>query len=422
MVLGEVGCETSLAFIFLIIGMNTKIFAKTIEEEASLQIQRMSVSDAYHDCQIRIMPDCHAGAGCTIGTVIALKDRVVPNTVGVDIGCGMLVIPILDKDKLSLEELDNYIKNEIPSGFNINSKFLGKEFYSPLILDNYKCQEILDRDFVLKSIGSLGGGNHFIEVDVNDKGQKYLVIHTGSRNLGVRVCKYYQEKAIKYCKSKRTDFTEIIESLKAEGRQSEIQATLTQIKAIQPPFEDDLAYLEGQDLADYLNDMRLCQGYASCNRKALASKILGGAGLFHTLQEYLFHDIGFTTIHNYIDLPHKILRKGSVSALNGEKLIIPINMRDGSLICVGKGNLNWLYSAPHGAGRLMSRKKAKETLKEEDFIESMKGIYTTTATKDTIDEAPMVYKPMDEIIECIKDTVDVVDIIKPIYNFKAAEQ
>lgn len=183
-----------------------------------------------------------------------------------------------------------------------------------------------------------------------------------------------------------------------------------------------MAYLEGQDLADYLNDMRLCQGYASCNRKALASKILGGAGLFHTLQEYLFHDIGFTTIHNYIDLPHKILRKGSVSALNGEKLIIPINMRDGSLICVGKGNLNWLYFAPHGAGRLMSRKKAKETLKEEDFIESMKGIYTTTATKDTIDEAPMVYKPMDEIIECIKDTVDVVDIIKPIYNFKAAEQ
>ena len=402
--------------------MNTKIFAKTIEDEASLQIQRMSVSDAYYDCQIRIMPDCHAGAGCTIGTVIALKDRVVPNTVGVDIGCGMLVIPILDKDKLSLEELDNYIKNEIPSGFNINSKFLGKEFYSPLTLDNYKCQEILDRDFVLKSIGSLGGGNHFIEVDVNDKGQKYLVIHTGSRNLGVRVCKYYKEKAIKYCKSKRTDFTEIIESLKAEGRQSEIQATLTQIKAIQPPFEDDLAYLEGQDLQDYLNDMRLCQGYASCNRRALASKILGGAGLFHTLQEYLFRNIGFTTIYNYIDLPHKILRKGSVSALNGEKLIIPINMRDGSLICVGKGNLDWLYSAPHGAGRLMSRKKAKETLKEEDFIESMKGIYTTTATKDTIDEAPMVYKPMEEIMECIKDTVDVVDIIKPIYNFKAAEQ
>lgn len=265
--------------------------------------------------------------------------------------------------------------------------------------------------------------NHFIEVDVNNKGQKYLVIHTGSRNLGVRVCKYYQEKAIKSCKAKRTDFTEIINSLKEQGRQSEINATLAQIKATQPPFNAELAYLEGKDLEDYLNDMRLCQGYASCNRRAIAIRILDFLGLSDILIDFLTGKYpSFTTIHNYIDLPHKILRKGAVSALNGEKLIIPINMRDGSLICVGKGNLDWLYSAPHGAGRLMSRKKAKESLKEEDFIEAMKGIYTTTATKDTIDEAPMVYKPMEEIMECIKDTVDVVDIIKPIYNFKAAEQ
>lgn len=265
--------------------------------------------------------------------------------------------------------------------------------------------------------------NHFIELDMNDKNEKFLVIHTGSRNLGVRVCKYYQEKAIKSCKAKRTDFTDIINSLKEQGRQSEINATLAQIKATQPPFNAELAYLESKDLEDYLNDMRLCQGYASCNRRAIAIRILDFLGLSNLLSDFLEgHDKSFTTIHNYIDLPHKILRKGAVSALNGEKLIIPINMRDGSLICVGKGNLDWLYSAPHGAGRLMSRKKAKESLKEEDFIEAMKGIYTTTATKDTIDEAPMVYKPMEEIMECIKDTVDVIDIIKPIYNFKAAEQ
>lgn len=265
--------------------------------------------------------------------------------------------------------------------------------------------------------------NHFIEIDVNENDEKFLVIHTGSRNLGVRVCKYYQEKAIKSCKAKRTDYTDIINSLKEQGRQSEINATLAQIKATQPPFNAELAYLEGKDLEDYLNDMRLCQGYASCNRRAIASKILAFLELSDILIDFLTGKYpSFTTIHNYIDLSHKILRKGAVSALNGEKLIIPINMRDGSLICIGKGNLEWLYSAPHGAGRLMSRKKAKETLKEEDFIETMKGIYTTTANKDTIDEAPMVYKPMEEIMECIKDTVDVVDIIKPIYNFKAAEQ
>lgn len=388
-----------------------KIYARTVEDEAVAQINRMNESEAYKNSLVRIMPDCHAGAGCTIGTVIAIKDRVVPNTVGVDIGCGMLVAPVVDKE-INLRVLDKVIHERVPSGFNIHT--------TPLVnfgkYDQFRCREIIDEDMADRSIGTLGGGNHFIEVDEGADGQKYIVIHSGSRNLGVRVCKYYQDKAIKHCKSKVYNERAIVESLKAQGREKEISAAIAAAKAACKPIDPKLAYLEGNDMRDYLHDMALCQEYAMLNRRMILRSIFEHSDILDVDSEHDFH-----TIHNYIDMRHLILRKGAVSALAGERLIIPINMRDGSLLCVGKGNLDWLYSAPHGAGRLMSRKKAKESIALADYEQSMSGIYTTSVCAETLDECPMAYKPIDEIMACVKDTVMVVDVIKPIYNFKAKE-
>lgn len=386
-----------------------KVYAQTIEDEAVQQIKQMNESEAYKDCTVRIMPDCHAGAGCTIGTVIAIKDRIVPNTVGVDIGCGMLVTE-LGKQEVNLKALDAAIKQEVPSGFMVHAHAVA---HFTKELAELRCQNVLDMDFANRSLGSLGGGNHFIELDEDSDGKKYLVIHSGSRNLGVRVCKHYQDIAINYCRRNSCNEQEIVKQLKAEGREKEIQAALQAAKAQSPKVDKELAYLEGEDLKDYLHDMSICQRYASLNRKVMAFAICD------TLQLSIYNQ--FETIHNYIDVVHKILRKGAVSALNGEMLIIPMNMRDGSLICTGKGNINWLYSAPHGAGRIMSRKKAKETLNVADFEQSMQGIYTTSVCAETLDEAPMVYKSMQEIIDCIKPTVDIVEIIKPVYNFKAKQ-
>lgn len=385
-----------------------KIFAQTIEEEAVQQVKKMNACEAYKDCTVRIMPDCHAGKGCTIGTVIAVTDRVVPNTVGVDIGCGMLVTEF-GQQAVDLQQLDKAIYEHVPSGFNIHEQPISVNVD---VMRMY-CASTLDEDIAQRSIGTLGGGNHFIELDEDAAGRKYLVIHSGSRNLGVRVCNYYQKKAIEYCKGKAYDEQAIVQQLKAEGREREIQAVLREAKAKAPKVDNELAYLEGELLEQYLHDMEICQQYAQHNRKMMAFSICSALGL------QIYNQ--FETIHNYIDIHHKILRKGAVSALNGERLIIPMNMRDGSLICVGKGNIDWLYSAPHGAGRIMSRKKAKETLAMQDFKQSMQGIYTTSVCEQTIDEAPMVYKPMQEIIECVQDTVDVLCTIKPLYNFKAKQ-
>ena len=384
-----------------------RIFAQTVEKEAIEQIRKMKDCSAYKDCTVRIMPDCHAGAGCTIGTVIAIKDRIVPNTVGVDIGCGMLVTE-LGKQDVDLQKLDEVINQKVPSGFNIHE---AKQCDLKDQLMTLHCKEIVDVDMAERSIGTLGGGNHFIELAIDEESNKYLVIHSGSRNLGVRVCKYYQDKAIKHCKS--NNIQHLVEQLKAEGRYQEIQSEIQREKQKQGKVTDELAYLDGEEMQHYLYDMGLCQRYADLNRKSISYAICKALNLGVHSQ--------FSTIHNYIDIKHNILRKGAVSALNGEKLIIPMNMRDGSLICRGKGNFEWLYSAPHGAGRLMSRRKAKETLSLEDFKESMQGIYTTSVCEETIDEAPMVYKPAFEIMDCIKDTVDIVNVIKPIYNFKAKE-
>lgn len=380
-----------------------KIFAKTIEDEALSQIEKMANSEAYKGCKIRIMPDCHAGKGCTIGTVVELDDKVVPNTVGVDIGCGMLVC-FLGYDEIDVEKIDKTIRENVPCGFHIHDVAIAN-FAK---LNELRCLSAIDIDVANRSIGTLGGGNHFIEINKTLDGQYALVIHSGSRNLGVRVCNYYQKLAQQNLSKKSQVVSATIARLKSEGREREIQEELKKIK--RSNVDSELAYLDGALLNDYLHDMAIVQEYASLNRRKIAFSILGHVGF-----------MSFETIHNYIDVDKGILRKGAVSAENNELLIIPMNMRDGSLICRGKGNVDWLCSAPHGAGRLMSRKKAKETLTMQEFSDSMSGIYTTSVCEGTLDEAPMAYKPMQEIIECIEPTVEITDIIRPIYNFKASD-
>ena len=383
-----------------------KVYAKTVEDTAAAQIKEMSECEAYKDCTVRIMPDCHAGAGCTIGTVIALGGRIVPNTVGVDIGCGMLVVN-LGKIDVDLQRLDKVVNEKVPSGFNIHEKAVRED----KLVERLFCREVIDIDMAQRSIGSLGGGNHFIELDEGKDGTKYLVIHSGSRNLGKRVCEYWQKRAEEYCSKFGVNEQEIIARLKAEGRQREIATAIKEAKERAPKINKDLAFIEGEDAKQYLYDMQISQYYAMLNRQTMADIICNAMDWKSWRQ--------FTTIHNYIDVQHLILRKGAVSALRGEELIIPMNMRDGSLLCIGKGNLDWLYSAPHGAGRLMSRKQCLDNLKMEDFEREMSNVYSTSVCRETIDESPMAYKPMQEIIDAIGDTVWVVDIIKPIYNFKA---
>ena len=386
--------------------MSIKIFAKTVEETAQKQIIGLSESQAYKYCEIRIMPDVHAGAGCTIGTVIQTKGRVVPNTVGVDIFCGMLVCE-LGKVDIDLQKLDEIINTQVPSGFHIHEKplYLFPEF------EDLCCKSVLDYDVVCRSIGSLGGGNHFIELDEDEEHNKYLVIHTGSRNAGKRIAEYHQNKAIEYCSSRKQLINETISKLKSEGRSSEIQQEIKKIEPLEKNKE--LAYLDCENLLAYLNDMNIMELYADTNRHVIAKIILDALGIESINR--------FTTLHNYLDTKTGILRKGAVEATEGKRLIIPMNMRDGSLLCTGKGNPDWLWSAPHGAGRLMSRRAAKENLNIDDFEASMQGIYTTSVCPETIDEAPAVYKPMQEIIDCIGDTVTIDKIIKPIYNYKAKE-
>lgn len=388
---------------------NVKIFAKTIEAEAMKQIEDMATSEAYRDCKIRIMPDCHAGKGCTVGTVIQTFGKVVPNTVGVDIGCGMLVWD-LGFANIDMAILDRIINDNIPSGFNVHEKRLSSDLVS--LMHDEICgvlppqKQYFDLDYVLRSLGTLGGGNHFIEVDVDDEGRNYLVVHSGSRNLGVKICQHFQQLASIQCDNSE-ERRRIISELKAQGRQSEINDALRRLK----PVSKDMAYLSGPTLGDYYDAMRLCQHYADLNRFLMAQTIIKCLELKSTGRV-------FTTMHNYIDT-FGVIRKGAVSAKKSEPLIIPLNMRDGSLLCTGKGNEDWLCSAPHGAGRLMSRTAAKNQLSMEEYRQQMHDIYSTSVCESTIDESPMAYKPSEEIESLIADTVDVVKRIKPIYNFKA---
>ena len=383
-----------------------KIFAKTVEEVAYRQIFGMSESEAYKDCLVRIMPDCHAGTGCTVGTVIKVGERVVPNTVGVDIGCGMLVA-VFKNLELDLERLDEVANTLVPSGFDIHETPVVE--FEPL--QHLYSNAAVDINLAQRAIGSLGGGNHFIEANRDDEGNTYIVIHSGSRNLGLRVCKYFQEMAVKDMRNISLKVREIIDRMKAEGREREISQAIAAIK--KPEVEKELAFLQGEHLAQYLHDMDIAQEYARLNRETMLGIICSAMGITP--------DSTFQTIHNYIERNGEevILRKGAVSAKAGETLIIPMNMRDGSLICVGKGNADWLCSAPHGAGRLMSRSAAHQAITLEQFEASMQGIYSTSVCAETIDESPMAYKPMQEIIDCVQPTVEIRKIIRPIYNFKA---
>ena len=385
-------------------GIKTFIFAETFESEAYDQIKKLVNFEAYENEKVRIMPDAHAGKGCTVGTTITITDKITPNLVGVDIGCGMLTIKLKNKE-IDFKKLDEIIKTKIPNGFNIHKKAQKKFDFS-----NLRCQKHVDLERAIFSIGSLGGGNHFIEVGKNELTEEmYLIIHSGSRKLGGDVCKYYQDKAFQNANEMGKIIKNTIDKLKAEGREKEITVEIKKLK--KPVTDKDLAFLTGNDFNDYLNDMAIVQKFASLNRETMVEIILKESGLQEVDR--------FETVHNYIDFKRMILRKGAVSAENGETILIPINMRDGSLLCVGKGNENWNYSAPHGAGRLMSRNKAKEVIKITEFVETMKNIYSTSVNTGTLDEAPQAYKPMEEILQAITDTVKVIGIIKPVYNFKS---
>lgn len=387
-------------------------YAKVIEEEAIEQIRRMCDYEFTEGSQIRIMPDVHAGKGCTIGTTMTVRDRAVPNIVGVDIGCGMYTIN-LGKGELNLEKLDE-AAHFVPSGKNV---WEGRQ--EKFDLTRLRCYRSLkDSKRLVRSLGTLGGGNHFIEVDRSEDGTNYLIIHTGSRNLGKQVAEIYQKLAIELHQGKEEYFKKrdaLIAQYKAAGRKSEIQAALKEIKWQNRDLliPEDLCYLYGSYFEDYLADVEICQEFARKNREKIAEVLLERTGI--TGNE------AFHTIHNYIDTEEMILRKGAIAAHEGEKVLIPINMRDGSVLAVGRGNKEWNYSAPHGAGRLMSRTKAKENLSMQEYRKEMEGIYTTSVNEATLDEAPMAYKSIDDILDVIKESVTVIQVMKPIYNFKASD-
>ena len=390
---------------------NLKIFTQNIEPVALNQIYTLLAQPSFASQRVRIMPDVHAGAGCVVGFTSTMTDKIIPNLIGVDIGCGMLTTR-LNLREIDLEKLDLFIKKNIPCGSEVLKEVDGED----LIKSLYCYKELRNMDRLLGSLGTLGGGNHFIEVDKAENGELFLIIHSGSRNLGMQVAKIYQNLAVKGCKNVAlAEREELIASLKTQGRVSEIPDALNELTkkyAHRSKIPADLCYLEGADMQSYLHDMRICQEFAKRNRKKMADKILNHLKVFKCEQ--------FETIHNFI-ADDNIIRKGAVPAYKGVKILIPMNMRDGCLICEGLGNEDWNYSAPHGAGRLFSRGEAKKLITLEEFRSSMNGIYTTTADSSTIDEAPMAYKPMDEIISHIAPTAKILQIIKPIYSFKAAE-
>ena len=391
--------------------INTAIcYAKVVEDEAIAQIRRMCDYDFTENSIIRIMPDVHAGKGCTIGTTMTVHGKAVPNIVGVDIGCGMYTINI-GKGEIDFAKLDA-VAHFVPSGKNV---WEGRQ--EKFDLEALRCyRQLKNTKRLERSLGTLGGGNHFIEVDRASDGTNYLVIHTGSRNLGKQVAEIYQQLAIDLNKGMEDYFDrrdEIIRTYKEQGRRKEIQKALMEISIDkkETTIPEDLCYLYGRFFDDYIHDIEICQQFATRNREKIAEILIDRAGL--TAGE------GFHTIHNYIDTDEMILRKGAIAAHKGEKVLIPINMRDGSILAVGKGNPDWNFSAPHGAGRLMSRTKARAELKMAEYKNTMSGIYTTSVNESTIDEAPMAYKSMDDIISVIDETVDIIEILKPVYNFKA---
>lgn len=398
-----------------------KIFTENIEQKALSQIYNLIKQPAFLECKVRIMPDVHAGTGCVIGFTADLGEKVIPNIVGVDIGCGMLTTNLGNID-IDFARLDNVIREYVPSGRSVH-KEESLSVASDIIEKMYCKEQLNNIDWLKRSCGTLGGGNHFIEVDIDSKGNKYLVIHSGSRNVGKQVAEIYQQMAIDDISGKsnfKQDSEKLISEYKKIGREREINNAIKELKQSYEKRETkiprELSYLVGEHRKMYLHDMKLCQDFAEINRRAIQSIIC-----YYMSWEVTKETERFQTIHNYIEHETNIVRKGAISAKAGEKLLIPINMRDGCILGIGKGNEDWNYSAPHGAGRIMSRSKAKEIVSLEEYKNSMNGIFTTSVNTSTIDESPMVYKSINEIMENIKDTVEVVDIIKPIYNFKASE-
>lgn len=411
-----------------------KIFTDDIEDVAIQQIASLLSIDVFRHCKMRIMPDVHAGAGCVIGFTGDLGERVIPNIVGVDIGCGIHVTPFAADGEIDFHRFHEFIVKNIPSGRDVRSaeyaplrqQYIDHYVLSKEIVKDLRCYRYLkDARRIYRAIGSLGGGNHFIEIDRDEAGRYYLVLHTGSRNLGKQVAELYQKLAVKNL-SGWDELMErqnrLIADYKAQGRRSELRDAIGELHHSfvmrKPAVAEDLCYLEGASRDDYLHDMRLCQVWATMNRRLIA----------HILMDFLHGQFGavadeagtFESVHNYIG-DDNIIRKGAISATKGERCIIPLNMRDGSIIGRGKGNEDWNSSAPHGAGRAMSRTAAREQVSLDAFRQSMTGIYSETIAEETKDEAPMVYKPMDEIVGNIRDTVDIVNVIKPVFNFKACQ-
>ena len=388
---------------------NAICFASQIDEKALEQIKRMCDYDLTLGSQIRIMPDVHAGKGCTIGTTMTIKDKVCPNIVGVDIGCGMYTVKLLNKE-IDFKKVDE-VCSWIPSGMNVWDSPI--ESFDLTKLNCYSSLKKLSR--LEKSLGTLGGGNHFIEIEQSKSGDYYLVIHSGSRNLGKQVAEIYQRRAINLHRGWDEYIlrrNEVIKEYKELGKSQEINQVLEKLKEGYGTLDipEDLCWLYGDALNDYLHDIEICKKYAMRNRVLIANMIMDKASLTEI--------DSFHTIHNYIDINEMILRKGAIRARKGEKVLIPMNMRDGSIIGIGKGNREWNYSAPHGAGRILSRKQAKEVLDIDEYKDSMEGIYTTSISLDTLDEAPQAYKPVKDILDVVKETVEVIEVLKPVYNYK----
>lgn len=393
-----------------------KIFAKTVEQGVLDQLERLLSQEVFADCKIRIMPDTHAGKGCVIGFTANLGDKVVPNIVGVDIGCGMLTVE-LGNIPLDFNQLDAVIRQYVPSGMQVHE---GRIVHFAPLQELCCYRSLKDTRRLERSIGTLGGGNHFIEVDADEAENRYLIIHTGSRNLGKQVAEYYQHLAYELLQGKDELLAKqraLIEEYKAQGRRAEIHGALAELRknfrAREVTIPEELAYLTGEYREQYLHDMRICQQFASLNRATIAQTILERLGLQESAR--------FETIHNYIDHRGNMVRKGAISAQKGEKLLIPVNMRDGCILGLGKGNADWNFSAPHGAGRLMSRHQAREALSLTEYRRAMEGVFTTSVSEATLDEAPMAYKSLEEIAGAIGDSVEISKIIKPVYNFKAGD-
>ncbi len=389
-----------------------RVFTDVVDDSSLSQVMLLLNQEFVQGLKIRMMPDIHAGAGCTIGTTMTIADKIVPNLVGVDIGCGMETVRVRERHT-ELQKLDKLIYEKIPSGFNIREKT--HKYFDEIDLTELCCYKEIDARRAEKSLGTLGGGNHFIEVDKDEKGNLYVVVHSGSRHLGLEVAGYYQREGYKRLnRTSKRDIDALIAELKAQGRETEIQERLAERKNTSGThIPQTLAYVTGDLFEEYIHDMKIIQRFAELNRQAMMDEILKGMKL-HAEEQ-------FTTIHNYIDTDAMILRKGAVSARKGEKLLIPINMRDGSLICIGKGNDDWNQSAPHGAGRLISRSAAKQSFTVSAFKKEMEraGVYSSSVGSGTLDECPMAYKGMDDIVRNIGDTAEIQNVIRPVYNFKA---